>query len=222
MLNTLLLGIVVGFAGCLYYLASKKIKSGGDLAAAVKGQSVYLNFLILDKSEVVQAGVEAKLSEKIGSGFFRDKLKKKLATVAANKVSDETVANKMSDKMIEIMPTKLFEMGLVANASRAYGKGSFFVVKLTILSADVQKLVDKVAGKEKANKFDEIMNIMGGKWAKDSLGESILPMICSKIQEKLPIKMKEVFDEKGLNCEITVKSDAEEAEFFFSCIEGEV
>lgn len=89
-----------------------------------------MNFLILDKTEAIQAGVEAKLSEKIGSGYFRDKFKKNISKVAANKISDETVANKMSAKMIEMMPSKLFEMGLVATAAKAYGKGSFFVVKL--------------------------------------------------------------------------------------------
>jgi hypothetical protein len=74
--------------------------------------------------------VEAKLSEKIGTGFFRDKIKAQIGKVAANKISDESIAKKMSDKMIELIPSKMFEMGIVATASKSYGKGSFFVVKL--------------------------------------------------------------------------------------------
>jgi hypothetical protein len=79
-------------------------------------------------------------------------------------------------------------------------------------------LLNKVAGEKKASIVDEIFSMIGGKWAKDSLGESIVPVICSKVQDNLPKKMKASFDEKGLNCEITVKPDCDEAEFFFSCI----
>ena len=81
--------------------------------------------------------------------------------------------------------------------------------------------MDKVAGQEKASRFEEVMNILGGQWAKDSLSDSIVPIICSKIQDKLPVKLKETFEEKGLHCDITVKPDSEEAEFFFSCIAEE-
>lgn len=35
-----------------------------------------------------------------------------------------------------------------------------------IVSADVQKLLGKVAGAEKASKVDQIMAILGGDWAK--------------------------------------------------------
>lgn len=50
--------------------------------------------------------------------------------MAASKISDETIANKMSEKMIELMPAKMAEMGIIAEASKVYGKGPFFVVKL--------------------------------------------------------------------------------------------
>ena len=52
--------------------------------------------------------------------------------IASNNISDETVADKMSGKMIEIIPAKMLEMGLAANAEKVYGKGSFFVVKLYV------------------------------------------------------------------------------------------
>lgn len=86
--------------------------------------------MILDKSEAIQNGVEAKLTERIGSGFIRNKIKTSLGKVAANKISDESIANKMSSKMIELIPTKMFEMGIVATATKVFGKDSFFVVKL--------------------------------------------------------------------------------------------
>ena len=84
----------------------------------------------MDKSEVVRAGVESKLSEKIGRGLIRDKIAASVSKAAANKISDETVAVKMSEQIVQLMPTKMNEMGLIASAQKVYGKGPFFVIKL--------------------------------------------------------------------------------------------
>ncbi len=86
--------------------------------------------------------------------------------------------------MIEIIPAKMIEMGLTANAEKVYGKGSFFVVKLygtfqfvsfkvyqfllfrTIVAANIEKLLNKSVGAEKANKVNEMLGMLGGQWAK--------------------------------------------------------
>ena len=36
----------------------------------------------------------------------------------------------------------------------------------TLHKVDLQKLLDKAAGAEKANKFEDMMNLLGGNWAK--------------------------------------------------------
>lgn len=36
----------------------------------------------------------------------------------------------------------------------------------TMVSIDLTKLLDKAAGKEKANMFTDVMNLLGGDWAK--------------------------------------------------------
>jgi hypothetical protein len=46
-------------------------------------------------------------------------------------------------------------------------------------------------------------------------------MIAAKLQEKLPEKMGEQFESKGLKVDITVKNESDEAEFFFDCIRGD-
>lgn len=43
----------------------------------------------------------------------------------------------------------------------------------------------------------------------------MMPMVLSKLQEMLPIKMTEKMAEKGLVCDIVVKSEGEEALYFF-------
>jgi hypothetical protein len=43
----------------------------------------------------------------------------------------------------------------------------------------------------------------------------MMPMVLSKLQEKLPVKMTEKMAAKGLVCDIVVKSESEEALYFF-------
>lgn len=90
----------------------------------------------------------------------------------------------------------------------------------TIVSANIQKLLNKAVGEQKANKVDEMLGVLGGQWAKNTAAESILPMIASKIQEKLPEKMSEQFEQKGLKCTITVKPENEQADYFYTVIES--
>lgn len=82
----------------------------------------------------------------------------------------------------------------------------------------MQQLITKKAGEEKANKLDEMFKLIGGQWAKDTVGTTILPLICSKLQQKLPDTLKEKFSEKGLVVDIKVKSETEEAAYFFELL----
>ena len=59
--------------------------------------------------------------------FFTDY---NLVNIAARTISDESVGAKMSSKMIELIPEKMSEMGLVASAKRVFGQDSYFVIKL--------------------------------------------------------------------------------------------
>jgi hypothetical protein len=102
-------------------------KNGGQ---QLKGKSLYLNFLILDKFVAVQAGVEEKLQDKLGRGFIRDKIVNSVSKVAANKVSDETVGEKISEKIIQEIPLKVRELGITAEATRVYCRDSLFILKL--------------------------------------------------------------------------------------------
>ena len=70
------------------------------------------------------------MTTKMGSGFVRDRIAKKLAAVAVNKISDEKIGDKIASKMVEEMPMKMVEMGIHANASKVYIKGSLFVIEL--------------------------------------------------------------------------------------------
>lgn len=58
MISSIIFGAILGSIGCLFFLAKKKVKKDGD--KDVKGETLFLNVLILDKSEVIQTQIADK------------------------------------------------------------------------------------------------------------------------------------------------------------------
>jgi hypothetical protein len=75
-----------------------------------------------------------------------------------------------------------------------------------------------MAGSEKAGWFNEIMALLGGQPAKDILGRNIVPVMVAKMEEKIPEKVREKFAEKGMDCDIVVRSEADELDYFFDML----
>ena len=71
-----------------------------------------------------------RVQNKLGTGFFRDKIASKLGAVAAKNVSDEKVAETIGSKVSEIFPAKLAEVGLTAEATKVFCKGPYLVVRM--------------------------------------------------------------------------------------------
>lgn len=59
MIGSIIFGAILGSIGCLYLLAKKKAKKNNG-KEDVKGETLFLNVLILDKSEVIQNQVSDK------------------------------------------------------------------------------------------------------------------------------------------------------------------
>jgi len=135
MLLCVVFGIIIGAVGALYLVINGKKK--GDSATkenSLNGTALYLNFFIHDKNAAVQKVATEKIQQKIGTGFFANKfanqMGKNIAATADVLVSDSITARKMSDKIVKMMPTKMQEMGIQAQASCVYQKDAFFVIKL--------------------------------------------------------------------------------------------
>lgn len=62
MISSIIFGAILGSIGCLYFLAKKKVKKDGD--KDVKGETLFLNVLILDKSEVLQNQIADKYDQR--------------------------------------------------------------------------------------------------------------------------------------------------------------
>ena len=128
-------GVVFGFLSCLYYLLIlKKNYQKQQEKEEIKGKSLYINFLLLSKDEMIKNKVEEKLQEKIGKGYFRDKITNKISEVAINKIQDHTINEKISKILIEEIPNKINTLGIVTKAIQVYCQGSILIIKLFVFS----------------------------------------------------------------------------------------
>ena len=70
----------------------------------------YLNIVVVDSS----AAVETKVGEKVGKGMFG--LKQKAAVAMAKAVVNDTkIAGKLGEKLGEVIPSAVHEMGIELN-----------------------------------------------------------------------------------------------------------
>lgn len=87
-----LIGAAVGIAGALYFLMLvKTTKKNKEDDISNEGSIIYLNFLLLNKEEVVKGTVEEKLTSRFGNSSATRKLAKKLGKFAAGRVPDAAV-----------------------------------------------------------------------------------------------------------------------------------
>ena len=104
---------------------------------------------------------------------------------------------------------------------QVYTKGNFFVIRLRVTYVDMhQLLATKMDDEESASVcvfdfFDRCMQCVG---AERSVDNALTRLIASRLQTQLPIRMTEVLESKGFNCDIAVKTKADQAEYFFEII----
>lgn len=214
-----LVGLALGGVGALYFLylvrTSKKNKKD-----QIDGALIYLNFLLLNKREVVIDTVEAKLTSRFGSGSTTKKLASKLGKIAAKRIPDSAVTDKIGDAITAILPVKLSEMGINGEARIAFQKGPYFVAIVHVRGAEVEKVIAKSAGKEKAGKFGMLMEMIGTQGVLESVENSMVQVIAGKLSDILPIKLRDQFASKGLEVTITAKTEPDQAKYMFAMLQS--
>ena len=133
----------------------------------------YLNMVITNKAEVI----EAKVSEKVGKGMFGLGLARKAASkVAASMVTDEKLASTVSDKMVAAIPAALAERGISADIAKKYGKGAYFVLRVHVTELDKIKLLTTAKGEEFAAKFGQLIELIDYFGATEGKGASAVAL----------------------------------------------
>lgn len=122
--------------------------------------------------------------------------------------------------MSALLPTKLLQMGITAECRIAFKRGPYLVALVRIQKVDANLVITKSAGKEKATKFDALMDLIGTPSVKDSVDSNFVQFIAGKLSTTLPIKLRDVLASKGLEVTIACTTEEQQAKYMFSMLES--
>jgi PhoPQ-activated pathogenicity-related protein len=109
-------------------------------------------------------------------------------------------------------------MGITGECKIVFQQGPYLIAVVTILKADLNKLITKSAGKEKAGKFGLLMEMIGTQSVVESIESSMVETIATKLTDVLPIKLRDQFAAKGLEVTIVAKTETEQAKYMFNML----
>lgn len=161
--------------------------------------------------------VTAKVQEKAGGKLFG----KALAFAATKVVTDETIVAKLATTLTEKVPEAISEMGITADITKQFQKGSYVVLKVSINNFDTNTLLKSTKGIEYANKFSNLIASLRELDLTDALdtintkiGLKIVEAFKEKLSEKIPEKVKT----GGLDVACVVCKSEEQAEYFYDFV----
>eukprot|EP00927_Polykrikos_kofoidii_P029731 TRINITY_DN25657_c0_g1_i1.p1 TRINITY_DN25657_c0_g1~~TRINITY_DN25657_c0_g1_i1.p1 ORF type:complete len:210 (-),score=61.76 TRINITY_DN25657_c0_g1_i1:265-894(-) len=189
--------------------------------------TMYLNIMIMEKTEELDKMIKEKVAQKMPNPLGFGLLGRAAGKLAVKVVDEKKIAAKLAIKMPEVMPEKMSQMGITAEAEEVFRKGAFVVVRLKIKHLDVHAMMAAKLGEDKAAKVDKGMACLKclARWFgyKDdavdqkvdrTMGDKIVEAMCKSLPEALPKTMAE----KGIIVEIAAKSEKEQAAYFFEAI----
>lgn len=187
--------------------------------------TVYLNVFIHSAEEAVKAGVKEKLESKVpGSSFsigqkLRSKIIERVQSGAVKKLAKDPtpISQRMSEKMVELLPARMQERGITCTASPVFLKGALFVISLEVSSVDADTLIEakKAEGLERGDKAQYVLRSMPP-WMRSRIEGQILPdVVTRKLTELMGKTIEERTAEKGVHVEVEVCKAADEAPLFF-------
>lgn len=182
--------------------------------------SFYLNIVLLNKDEVVDKMVK----EKVGSGPLGFGVGAKMASCLAKKAAtDEKVTGQLGEKLLEMLPKQIADMGIDLKLTKRYLKGPLVVLKAEILETDPVKLISKAKGDtagQHMKQLQEAVEFLELETAKKQMASSMMKQAREKLMEKLVETLPQKLSEAaGARVEINALSEADEAEWFFSFLE---
>lgn len=186
-------------------------------AQSLKGNSFYLNFMILNKEEVL----EKKITEKVGKASRLGKFASKIANKG---LSEEKFCRNMMTKMQEDIPMKIASKGITAIATGVFSKRNYFVLKITIVAIDLPKMLgdkskDKEAGLAKSQKVRDILAKLPV-FIRTELEYLMNLVIAGGMVKNMPTQMVlDIKEKAGMEVEIVGKDPTQQADFFYELME---
>lgn len=120
-----------------------------DTLDSAKLPRFYMNVILFNKKEVVQAKVQAKIRNSV--------LSKMASSIANNVISDEKVINSLAEQLIEKVESTVMEMGMQVELKKTFQRDNFVVLHVKVLEIDTLTLLVATKGEQYATLFSTMM-----------------------------------------------------------------
>jgi hypothetical protein len=210
------LGLVFGAAGALFVLVWLRLKndSAGESRTRDKGFILYLNFLLMNKEEVVYERVKGRIGSRFGG---EGPLSRAVASWASRRVTDEKVVGRIVERIVERTPERLKEKGIDGACRLVFCDKSYFVIELHITKCDSERLLLQSHG---GRKLSTLMSMVNSPTIEDTVSGRVLLRLKTQLQAILPERLEKVFLDNGVEIDIIVKQSDHQAKHMYQILEG--
>lgn len=180
--------------------------------------NIYLNVMV--------SGVaDATLSDVKGGSA----VKNFVSGISQKKVTRGILATQVAREMPQRVPESLAELGIEAEAKQVFLRGTFTVIRLTILRANLTQLLTSRGEEARAQRANSILGWLHSvaRWfgyeeelddaVTGAVNRKVAGEMCARLSEQLPPKIAE---ERGVDVNVTAVLEADEAKYFFDFIES--
>eukprot|EP00604_Paraphysomonas_vestita_P001597 CAMPEP_0174822634 /NCGR_PEP_ID=MMETSP1107-20130205/17320_1 /TAXON_ID=36770 /ORGANISM="Paraphysomonas vestita, Strain GFlagA" /LENGTH=161 /DNA_ID=CAMNT_0016042143 /DNA_START=161 /DNA_END=643 /DNA_ORIENTATION=- len=139
--------------------------------------------------------------------------------IANNVVDEEKFSTLMGTKVSPVITQRLEDMGIKSDVSLAYAYSNYLCIEINLICADAKKVIEKKAGKEKVQEFENFLGIFGMPQLNNSIDDTLAGIIGAKMQAALPNVLREKMADKiGLDVKVIACSEGEQATFLLGTL----
>eukprot|EP00928_Gymnodinium_smaydae_P000693 TRINITY_DN10269_c0_g1_i1.p1 TRINITY_DN10269_c0_g1~~TRINITY_DN10269_c0_g1_i1.p1 ORF type:complete len:644 (+),score=113.93 TRINITY_DN10269_c0_g1_i1:38-1969(+) len=184
-------------------------------ANLIRGQSFYLNLVVLNKEEAIKGKVEETVHKKVRArrlGGFVGKLINKL-------VSDVRFSSKVALSIVSKIPVVLAANGVIGKAKLEFQYHNLIVVSVSIEEVDVQRMAAKKLDEQMATRFERVLRKMPSfiqREAEDQISSRVIAELLDTMPAVICSRLR---TEAGVAVEVEAKKPVEEAVFLFQTLE---
>lgn len=138
---------------------------------------------------------------------------------AAQNVTEDVTAGQAAERIPQLVPGKLAELGCTAEVEEVFQKGAFVILRVTVLQYDAAALLGPGAEVPQPTKGPGCLAFLAcccgqqKAWGRkaDSLAVKVAEKLCTSMPEALSDKLSD----KDLFVDVVAKTEADEAAYFF-------
>lgn len=187
--------------------------------------TLYLNVLVR-RPEVSPDVPASSGSSALGFSFLRQLGgSPRLAGPAAQSMTEDAVASLAAERIPQLVPGKLAELGCAVEVEEVFQRGAFIILRVTVLRYDTVAIFGPGAELPQPTKGPGCLTVLAwccgqhkalARNADNSLDVRVAEKLCTSIPEALSDKLSE----KDFFVDVVAKTEADEAAYFFGALKG--